>query len=136
MARTKTTFRRARAQRARRMGTQPRATQSSELPAAAAAMPPHEQCQDEAVTHRVDEAVTQCVNETVTQCVDEAVTQCADEAVTQCEDETHSNTPTKKPADIALALETVAVQPVLSSTPRAVSAQQQHKKKRKVSSAE
>jgi len=134
------------------MGTQPPATQSAELPAAAAAMPPHEQCQDEAVTHRVDETVTQCVdeavtrcvNETVTQCVDEAVTQCADEAVTQCVDEavthcvdeTPSNTPTSKPADIALVLETVAVQPVLSSTPRAVSAQQQHKKKRKVSSAE
>ncbi len=99
-------------------------------------MPPHEQCQDEAVTHRVDEAVTQCADEAVTQCADEAVTQCVDEAVTQCVDETHSNTPTKKPADIALALETVAVQPVLSSTPRAVSAQQQHKKKRKVSSAE
>jgi len=99
-------------------------------------MPPHEQCQDEAVTHRVDEAVTQCVNETVTQCVDEGVTQCADEAVMQCVDETHSNTPTRKPADIALTLETVAVQPVSSSTPRAVSTQQQHKKKRKVSSAE
>jgi len=144
MARTKTTFRRAQAQRAHRMGTHPPATQSAELPAAAAAMPPHEQCQDEAVTHRVDEEVTQCVDETVTQCVDEAVTQyadkavtqCVDEAVTQCVDETPSNTPTSKPADIALTLETVAVQPVLSSTPRAVSAQQQHKKKRKVSSAE
>jgi len=144
MARTKTTFRRAQAQRAHRMGTHPPATQSAELPAAATAMPPHEQCQDEAVTHRVDEEVTQCVDETVTQCVDEAVTQyadkavtqCVDEAVTQCVDETPSNTPTSKPADIALTLETVAVQPVLSSTPRAVSAQQQHKKKRKVSSAE
>ena len=128
MARTKTTFKRARAQRARRMGTQPPATQSAELPAAAAAMPPHEQCQDE--------AVTQCVNETVTHCVNEEVTQCADGAVTQCIDETHSNTPTKKPADIALNPEKVAVQPVSSSTPRSVSTQQQHKKKRKVSSAE
>ncbi len=128
MARTKTTFRRAQAQRAHRMGTHPPATQSAELPAAAAAMPPHEQCQDE--------AVTQCVDEAVTQYADKAVTQCVDEAVTQCVDETPSNTPTSKPADIALTLETVAVQPVLSSTPRAVSAQQQHKKKRKVSSAE
>ncbi len=176
MARTKTTFRRAQAQRAHRMGTQPPATQSAELPAAAPAMPPHEQCQDEAVTQHVyeavtqcvdetvtqcvdetvaqgvdeavtqcadgavtqcvDEAATQCVDETVTQCADEAVTQCVDEAVTQCVDETHSNTPTSKPADIALTLETAAVQPVSSSTPRAVSAQQQHKKKRKVSSAE
>ena len=128
MARTKTTFRRAQAQRAHRMGTHPPATQSAELPAAATAMPPHEQCQDE--------AVTQCVDEAVTQYADKAVTQCVDEAVTQCVDETPSNTPTSKPADIALTLETVAVQPVLSSTPRAVSAQQQHKKKRKVSSAE
>ena len=142
------------------MGTQSPATQSAELPAAAPAMPPHEQCQDEAVTQHVYESVTQCADETVTQCVDEtvtqgvdeavtqcadgAVTQCADEAVmqcvdeagTKCVDETHSNTATSKPADIALVLETVAVQPVLSSTPRAVSAQQQHKKNRKVSSAE
>jgi len=152
MARTKTTFRRAQAQRAHRMGTQPPATQSAELPAAAPAMPPHEQCQDEAVTQHVDDAVTQCVDETVMQCVDEAVTQCADEAVTQCVDgavtqcvdeaatqcvdATHSNTPTSKPADIARTLETAALQPVPSSTPPAVSAQQQHEKKRKVSSAE
>jgi len=168
MARTKTTFRRAQAQRAHRMGTQSPATQSAELPAAAPAMPPHEQCQDDTVTQHVYESVTQCVDETVTQgvdeavtqcadgavtqcvdeaatqCVDETVTQCADEAVTQCVDEagmkcvdeTHSNTATSKPADIALTLETTALQPVPSSTPPAVSAQQQHEKKRKVSSAE
>ncbi len=113
MARTKQTFRRAQAQRALRVGTQSHAhyettlvpaTQSAELPAAAAVMPPHEQCQDEAVT--------------------------------QCVDETHSNTPTSKPADIARTPETAALQPVPSSTPPAVSAQQQHEKKRKVSSAE
>ncbi len=67
MARTKQSFRRAQAQRALRVGTQSHpqhahhettlvpATQSAELPAAAAVMPPHEQCQDEAVTQFVDE---------------------------------------------------------------------------------
>ncbi len=47
MARTKQTFRKAQAQRALKVGTQSHettlvpATQSAELPAAAAAMPPH-----------------------------------------------------------------------------------------------
>ena len=139
MARTKQSFRRAQAQRALRVGTQSHpqhahhettlvpATQSAELPAAAAVMPPHEQCQDE--------AVTQCVDEAVTQYADKAVTQCVDEAVTQCVDETPSNTPTSKPADIALTLETAAVELILSSTP-AVSAQQQSKMERKVYSAD
>jgi hypothetical protein len=40
------------------------------------------------------------------------------------------------PADIALNLETAAVQSAPSSTPPTVSAQQQHEKKRKVSKVE